>query len=233
LNNDLDFGEQTIFAFLQCYDFGLPSQGREMRINRILPALFLLLPIGAQAAIEDKQIALCASMKGAIERLACYDQLADSNNLAPKTVSTSEPGKGKWSTSTSTDPLNDKAIHLAMLEANSGKTGRFGERINMIVRCANGETDLYINWSSFLGTEGIALTYRIGKAKAVHSDWDISTDHQSSFYRGSPVKALKAIIESDSFVANVTPYSESPVTATFDTTGAGEALNDIRSSCKW
>ncbi|WP_236708795.1 MULTISPECIES: type VI secretion system-associated protein TagO [unclassified Pseudomonas] len=203
-----------------------------MKTHRILAAMLMLTPLVTSAAIEDKQVALCASMSGSVERLACYDSIADQNNLAPKTVSTTTVGKGKWSTSTSTDPLTDKSVYVAMLDASSGR-GRYGDGIDLVVRCAKGETDFYINWASFLGTDRISVTHRIGRAKAVKSSWQVSTDHKSSFFPGSPVPSLKALIEAESFVANVTPYSESPVTATFDTSGASEALKEIRAACKW
>lgn len=203
-----------------------------MKTKGIIATLILLTPLVASAAIEDKQVALCASMSSAVERLACYDAIAEANNLAPKTVATPNVGSGKWSTSTSTDPLTDKSIYIAMLDASSGR-GRFGDSINLVVRCDKGQTDFYINWETFLGTESISITHRIGRAKAVKSSWVVSTDHKSSFFPRSPVAALKAMIETDSFVANVTPYSESPITATFDTSGAGEALKEIRTACKW
>jgi len=203
-----------------------------MKNIRIALALTVLSPLAGHAAVEDKQIALCSSMKGSVERLSCYDDVAERNNLAPKTVTTPSAGKGAWHTSTSTDPLTDKAIYIAMLDADSGK-GRFGGRIDMVVRCAKGKTEFYINWDSFLGTEGALLTYRVGKSKAVKSTWQVSTDHKSSFFPGSPAATLKAMIAAESFVASVTPYSESPVTATFNTAGAGEALGEIRTACKW
>lgn len=203
-----------------------------MKTNGIVAVMLLLIPLVSNAAIDEKQVALCASMKGSVERLACYDAIADANDLAPKTVSTTTAGKGKWSTSTSTDPLTDKSIYIAMLDATSGR-GRYGDGIDLVVRCSKGETDFYINWASFLGTDSTSVTHRIGRAKAVKSSWLLSTDNKSTFFPGSPISALKAMISSDSFVANVTPYNENPVTATFDTTGAGEALKEIRTACKW
>ncbi|PYD84238.1 DNA primase, partial [Pseudomonas syringae pv. pisi] len=43
----------------------------------------------------------------------------------------------------------------------------------------------------------------------------------------------KEMMESDKFIVNVTPYSESPVTAIFDTSGAEAAFADIRKGCSW
>jgi len=197
---------------------------------RKLLLITALVPLCA-FAIEDKEVALCASKKGTVERLSCFDQLADRHGLAPKTVVTPTVGKGKWATSTSTDPLTDKSIYLAFLDADRG-TGRFGEKIDMVVRCKENKTELYINWQSFLGMDGIKVTHRIDKSSAVTSTWDISTDRKSAFMR-APVAALKQMATSESFIANVTPYGESPVTAVFDTKGAELALQDIRKGCGW
>ncbi len=186
----------------------------------------------ALASVDDKDVAKCAAVENSVQRLSCYDTLADDHDLSKKTVATPIEGKGKWSTSTKTDPLNDQSIYVAALVAESGQ-GRFGEQIVMIVRCNKNTTDLYINWESFLGTEEAIVTHRVGKEKAVRQAWTVSTDHQSSFYPVSPVSVLKKMATADSFVVSVTPYSESPVTATFDISGAENALTDIRKGCKW
>lgn len=197
---------------------------------RRLLIITLLAPLSAMA-VEDKEVALCASKTGTVERLSCFDQLVDKHGLAPKTVATPVAGKGKWGTSINTDPLTDKSVYLAFLDADRG-VGRFGETINLVVRCKDNRTEMYINWQSFLGMDGIAITHRIDKTNAVTSTWDVSTDHKSAFMR-SPVHALKQMVTSESLVANVTPYGESPVTAVFDTKGAAAALQDIRNGCGW
>lgn len=198
---------------------------------RKLLTILTLAPMIASAAVEDKEIALCASKSGTVDRLACFDQLADKHGLAPKTVATTSTGKGKWQTSTKTDPLTDKSVHLALLDADTG-VGRFGEVVDMVVRCKDNTTELYINWNSYLGMDSTSVTHRIDKAQAVRSTWDVSTDHKSSFMR-APIGALKQMAEGESFVASITPYGESPVTAVFDIKGAGAALQDIRKGCSW
>jgi type VI secretion system protein VasI len=183
-------------------------------------------------SVPDKDIATCAAISSVVERLSCFDDLAKSHKLTATTENTSSPGKGKWFTQTDKDPMNDKAIYGAALTADSGK-GRFGDSIALIVRCKNNKTEMFIDWSSYLGLDRARTTYRIDKQKAITSNWSISTNHKAAFFPGSPVSTLKKIAESTSFVASVTPYGENPVTAVFDTTGAAEALADIRKGCKW
>lgn len=208
--------------------------GTQVKIAVHTFALTLSLAIAnsASAEVPEKDVMKCAAIDNPVERLSCFDTLAESNGLTTKTVETPAASKGKWSTSTTTDPMTDKSIYLARLEASSGR-GRLGEEIGLVVRCAKNKTELYINWNSFLGTDSARVTHRIGKMKAETHTWDVSTDHTSSFYPGSPVAALKEMTKHSSFVANVTPYSENPVTATFDISGAEAAFADIRKGCSW
>jgi len=211
------------------------NEGEEMKITTVALVGTLLFMTGNASAqsVPDKDIATCAAISSVVERLSCFDDLAKNHKLTATTQDTSSPGKGKWLTQTDKDPLNDKAIYTATLPADSGTTGRFGGPIVLSVRCEGNKTEMYINWSSFLGLEGIPTTYRIDKQKAIRSGWDSSTDHKAAFFPRSPIPTLKKIADSTSFVASVTPYGENPVTAVFDTTGAAEALSDIRKGCKW
>lgn len=190
------------------------------------------LSTNANAEIAEKEVIQCAALENSVERLSCYDVLADRKGLSKQTTITQSIGKGKWSTSTTTDPLTDQSIYVALLDADSG-SGRYGGRVGMVVRCSKNTTEWYVNWNSFLGTETTTVTHRVGKSKAQRKSWVVSTDHKSSFYPGSPVPILKEMMKSDSLVANVTPYSESPLTASFNTSGAEAALADIRKGCGW
>lgn len=183
-------------------------------------------------AVEDKDIAACAAMSNTVSRLACYDLMAEKNKLAPSTERTTGSGPGKWETSKDVDPLNDKEIHFAMLDADSGR-GKYGGRVSMMVRCNDNKTEMYINWNSYLGSSTTRTTYRIDKNPAQSSSWSLSTDKKAAFFPGSPIALLKQMADSQTFVANITPYNENPVTATFDTRGADSAFRDIRASCKW
>lgn len=182
--------------------------------------------------VDPKQVARCAAQVNSVTRLACYDALAMAAGLAPRSEPVADAAAGKWRLSKDIDPLNDKAVFFAMLDAETGK-GKYGGRIGLIVRCKDNRTELYINWASYLGGDTTLVTHRVDKEEAVSSRWGLSTDSKATFFPGSPVPTLKRLAESTSFVANVTPYNESPITAVFNTTGAGEALADLRKACNW
>ncbi|HHU93732.1 MAG TPA: DNA primase [Alcaligenaceae bacterium] len=191
------------------------------------------LPLKAQATVNKDKVAACAAIDNTVNRLECYDNLAKTEGLVT-TSSTQKSTNSKWITNTQTDPLTDKSIYTSLLIADQGK-GKYGDTIALLVRCQNNKTEMYIDWESFLGSDDIRTTYRVGKNPAKTSNWHLSTDKKAAFFPDTPIPTLKEFIsvEDPSFVANVTPYNESPVTAVFDITGAEEALADIRKGCNW
>lgn len=190
----------------------------------------LLLPLTAYA-VDDQEIATCAAMQNDLNRLACFDSVAASNSLAPRVERQEAKDAGSWNVSTDVNPLNDENVYYAIVPASQGES-RFRKPISLTVRCSKNKTELYINWNDYLGREA-STALRIDKDPASTNTWALSTDKQSAFYPGSPVKLLKRIAESSTVVANVTPYNANPVTAVFDTTGANIALADIRKACGW
>lgn len=183
-------------------------------------------------SVPDKEIAQCSVKTSTVERITCFDDLAKRHSLAPSVNNTTPATKTKWRTLTKADPLTDRPTYTAMLIADSG-VGVYRDPIALLVRCQGNKTEAYIDWSSFLGMDYARTTYRVDKQPAKTSNWGTSTDHKAAFFPSSPVAFLKQLANSTSFVANVTPYDESPITAVFDTTGAADALADIRKGCGW
>jgi type VI secretion system protein VasI len=184
---------------------------------------------GTDALIGKEEVEACAGTTNKSERSACYDALASRHGLGAS--SPPESAEGGWITSSKQDPLTDETISTAMLFSETGSSRR-GDNPVLIVRCSGKTTEMYINWNDYLGSDAYT-TFRIGQEKATTSNWTMSTDKKAAFYPGSPVGALKRIIESDTFAASVTPYNESPITAVFNSKGSPEALADIRKSCAW
>jgi len=198
--------------------------------------LFLLsmLPAFTFADI-DREIALCAVKQGDLARLACYDGIAEKHGLSgPQSEPTGITDSGKWSVSSKTNPVDDSRTVTLYLVADSGKS-KWGRPVSMILRCKSNKTELYINWNDYLGSSAHVLT-RIGTSPAETESWSLSTDSQSTFLPGRSIKKLdfiEAMMRTNKFVAQVTPYNESPVTAIFDTTGLRIALKPLRETCGW
>jgi type VI secretion system protein VasI len=67
----------------------------------------------------------------------------------------------------------------------------------------------------------------------VEQRWDLSTDSKATFAPAWAGDLLKEMAGSNSFIAQTTPYGESPVTAIFDTSGLREALKPLMEVCGW
>lgn len=140
------------------------------------------------------------------------------------------PNRGQWLFSDDRNPIDDTTTTTAMLQANSG-SGIYGDPINLIFRCRSGDLDAYVAWESFLGLDDVMVTHRIGSQEAEQSYWGLSTDYQATFYPGTAQHFISQLAAYDTFVAQVTPYAESPITATFELNGIEVVASDILSAC--
>ncbi len=218
-------------------------------IGAILTAVFLCYSCSSNQQSEDlkTRLANCASIEDDQERLKCYDQLVQDLGLltltgtkpavdkeSPPTIDDENKpivDKGKWSVDTETNPIDDSKTVTVSLLADEGE-GIYGDKIILMIRCKSNKTDLFIGWSSYLGDEANVLT-RIGTEDSSRQRWSLSTNSQATFYPGSDITFIKKIMSVDKFVAQVTPYSESPITAVFDVRGLKEAIKPLQEVCGW
>ena len=196
------------------------------------------LSIGA-VAIEDSAVATCAVIEGDLDRLSCFDDLARDADLdGPQPVAVVDATPGKWFVSKDTNPIDDSQRVVARLAADTG-TSRYGGTISFIARCQSNETEAYINWDSYLGNDGDFrneyknVTVRIGDAQASPQRWTLSTDSKATFAPNWAGDLLKQMAGTSKFIAQATPYNESPITAIFDTTGMAEAIGPLAEVCGW
>lgn len=201
-------------------------------MNRVIAlALATGLTTMAHAAPTDKEIAACAIVEGDLSRLECYDTLAQRYGLnGPQTKKVNVSGNGKWVVDVATNPIDDSKTVTLLLKADEGKN-RWGSPVAMLARCRSNETDLFIVWNDYLGSEADVLS-RVGTEKARTRRWSMSTDKKATFHP-HPIAFLKSMMEADSLVTQVTPYNESPVTAVFDIKGLNEAIKPLRETCHW
>lgn len=180
----------------------------------------------------EKELAACAAIDGDLERLECYDKLAQSLGLdRVQPVPTSVEGTGKWQVSVKTNPLDDTRTVMLALYADSGRS-TWGNRVVLVLRCKSKKTEAYINWHDYLGSEAYVI-WRIGDADAETAKWSLSTDNEATFYPYDDIAFIKQLLNADRLVAQVTPYDESPVTAIFDLTGLTNAIHPLQEACGW
>ena len=203
----------------------------------MLRNIFVLFPImffsANTLAGEKGDIGKCAAKKASAERLICYDNIAKTLGVdKPQTVVTA--GKGKWIVRTDKSPINDTTnVYLSLSSEQSVHSGYDTVTPTLFIRCAGGKTNAYITWDLYLGLESTSMLTRLDKAPAVTKTWSISTDNKAVFVSGSDVAFAKQLMAHQTLLAQITPYSQSPVMATFDIGGLSEAIKPLREACKW
>ena len=151
----------------------------------------------------------------------------------PEPVPTAIPS-GKWMSYSSTDPLTDKPNVRTRLFAADDSESSFVSSIQLWIQCTDNQIRLYIDWDTFMTTQSPLVTWRVGSDMAETSNWLISTDYQATFHP-SPNALITQLVRSgdESFVAQVTPYGENPLTATWELVGIEQAVQPVRKACGW
>lgn len=182
-----------------------------------------------------KSLAICAAVKSPLDRLGCFDKLANQLGIAqPQIVPVATAaGKGKWSVSATVSPIDDSKNVTLSLEANESVGARY-RRVTptLILRCKEKKTDAYITWDAYLGLEETSVLTRLDDRPASRSEWSLSTDNKATF-APQPKTFIKTLLGHSRLVSQVTPYSESPVLVTFDLAGLDVALKPLSDACRW
>ena len=149
----------------------------------------------------------------------------------PKPTLTPLPQTGEWETTKSLDPLTDKPSITAVLKANDK------QRLGLILRCKNGEVDLFITWGDYLGSDDPKVTWRIDDERPKTRSWSLSTNKAGTFYPSmingiTPGAFIAQLAAADRFVVQVTPYNEGPVTAVFDLKGIDVIAPQVLELCR-
>lgn len=186
-------------------------------VGLVLPVL-----IATQQDLNP-EIIKCAAVQSDLARLACFDQIAAS--VAAKSATEPSPGAAdsNWRVEISADPLTDSKTVLLAVVAD-------GKNAMLILRCKNAKAEVFINWNDYLGSEAV-VTSRVGTAAASQQQWGLSTDKKATFYPRNAAQLIEELTRVDKFVAQVTPYNESPVTALFDVTGLANAAVPFFDTC--
>ena len=140
--------------------------------------------------------------------------------------------KGNWRVLEGVNPVDNTKTTIMFLAAESGKSKR-GDVPDLIIRCKSNEINLYINWNEFLSTDDIKILTRMGDEKAEIKKWKPSFCKEKSFYPDSSVKFIRRMFKKNKFLAQVTPYGESPITAVFNTSGMKNIIKPLQENCGW
>jgi type VI secretion system protein VasI len=195
-----------------------------------LVVALLYVPSALAQGDLKQTIGRCAIQEGDLQRLVCYDSIGQSLGYSRTPAATNVAGSGNWHVSNLKNPLDDTRTVALSLGATTGQA-RFGDPVVLVIRCQSRKINAFINWSSYLGLEQTPVTTRLGAGEAKTQRWSLSTDNKATFYPGDAAALLEQLLAADRFVAQTTPYSESPITAVFELTGLSAAVKPLREVC--
>ena len=128
------------------------------------------------------------------------------------------------------DPFDD--VNTVYFSLSADKTRSSNENVSLVIRAKPDETEVYIRWDNYLGSEAY-VTSRIDDGAVDEREWSISTDKEATFYPGDTVELIHAFINAEKYVVKITPYNESPVTAYFNLSGFSRKAEKYREYLNW
>lgn len=199
---------------------------------RTLALSMALISIGGAAHAQDT----CVKIDNDLDRLGCYDR---TSGRTGKVETITSPGK--WSSASEASKLTDDNTITLTLDSNEVIDCGWnnGAKITLVVRCQEKKTAVYFVTGCHMASSEYddygKIEYRIDAQKARSVDADASTDNKAlGLWSGaSAIPLIKQMTSGRQMVTRMTPYSESPFTATFDIVGLDEAIKPLRKECAW
>lgn len=139
----------------------------------------------------------------------------------PAESSIANPG---WLFDEEIDPLTDQVVSTAILVYVAGTSKRAA-----IVRCREVEFDVYFDFGEFLDTEKIPVRYRVDKAPLVEEEW--LPAGRTGVFADDKIGLARQLMNGATFIIEVTDYRGQPHRASFDLTGANDALKPVLQQC--
>ena len=135
---------------------------------------------------------------------------------------------GRWKLSTEMSPIDDSQTIILRLYADGMVTAGYKKsQPQLYIRYKEARLEAYIAFDFFIGSDGTEVTTRMGDESSRTRQWSTSSDYEAVFFPGDVETFINDLSRVDKFVVRLTPYGESPVTATFTTTGLSEAAKPL------
>lgn len=207
--------------------------------------LLILLFTSSVYSAEPSQLLKCSAIKDGVNRLACFDDLAkteqkNADNHATKNLSSNESKSNNWNLSISQSKIDDSETVVLMTDAKEPVPGRFKQKAipTLVVRCLEKTTSSYINFDGLFMSDNAGhgkVTFRIDKDKPFTQNLTVSNDHKAlGLWNGNlAIPFIKRLMAGEALIVQATPYSETSVMLTFDISKLEKEIEPLRKACKW
>jgi hypothetical protein len=124
-------------------------------------------------------------------------------------------------------------LAMAATEAVTG-TSRTGQPYTLVIRCSDGEIDMFVTWNEVIDAEQPLVQVAVGSGAAQGQTWNRSTDRLATFYPGEDLRSfIESLYGEGSLVISTTPVGSEPWVADFPIEDIESALINVRSACDW
>lgn len=214
-------------------------------MKNILSILFLISFLAANAySAEDKEILKCSAIEDSVQRLACFDEIAnalqDSVDRKLTEATKSFEKNTAWNTNISKSKIDDSVYVTLSTKTDKPVRGKYREPAYpvLFLRCLENTTSAFIDFDGHFmaDIQGYGnVTFRIDKKKAFKKNLRGSTDSKALglWYGNSSIPFIKSLYGGSTLLIQATPFNESSIMFELDITGLEEAIKPLREACGW
>lgn len=134
---------------------------------------------------------------------------------------------GKWSVRTAKYPAENS--HRVTLLLMQEPPSEMRKSCVLVARFMEGKLSAYVSTQQYLGPGAAEVTTRIDSNPAETATLSLAADNKSFFYPDA-YTLLGKLMNSEKMVVRFEPYSESPVTVTFDTSDFSAAFEPLQTA---
>ncbi len=138
----------------------------------------------------------------------------------------------QWSRATQTDKLDgSKAVMIGIMSPDKLDTRAGRKEAPFLgIRCLKNKTTLMVLWTEYLGSQPVAVRWRLDSQPIVAERWPSLSD---GVIAPNPVDMAKKMLTKTEFVISVEPYDKAASSVSFHLDGLADAIKPVRESCGW
>ncbi|MGE9295102.1 MAG: type VI secretion system-associated protein TagO [Puniceicoccales bacterium] len=203
--------------------------------NLIFACVFALAPSVCVAASDE--INSCVAISDDTERLKCYDDIA----APPTTEKVKREPNSEWNVYTQKSEMDDSLAVIAIVVSDDQFQGPYGIKPtfgSLGVRCVENTTSILIGLGDYQladhGGYGV-IEYRLDSDAPKSKSFEASTDSSrlGLWNGGQAIPFIKAMFGKEKLTVRITPFSQTPVTTSFNITGLEQEIAPLREACHW
>lgn len=186
-------------------------------------------------AVAAETVEGCVQIENDLDRLACYDK---ASGRIPQQMGL--PKQGAWDVRTEVSKLTDDTN--VFLSVESDETVDCGWRrgtISLFASCRENTTSLIFNTGCHMTASRYSsygdVMIRIDDEPARTIAMEESTNNRAlGVWSGAKaIPVIRSMFGKTQLIARMTPYGQSPFTATFNIAGLEDASKPLREACRW